>query len=62
MEEANVHIVFASIWAAACDNSTKIADLPGIVDALAKAGFSEKEVNGIMGENWLKLLNRTLPD
>jgi membrane dipeptidase len=39
-----------------------IADLPKIADALTKAGFSEKEVNGIMGENWLKLLNRTLPD
>lgn len=38
-----------------------IADLPKIADAFTEAGFSEKEVNGILGENWLRLLNRTLP-
>jgi membrane dipeptidase len=38
-----------------------IADLPKIANALAQAGFSEKEVKGVLGENWLRLLNRTLP-
>ena len=38
-----------------------IADLPKIADALAQAGFSEGEVNGILGENWLRFLERALP-
>jgi membrane dipeptidase len=38
-----------------------IRDMPKIADALTEAGFSEKEVNGILGENWLRFLNRTLP-
>ena len=38
-----------------------IADLPKIADALLEAGFSEKEVNGIMGENWFRFLQNFLP-
>jgi membrane dipeptidase len=38
-----------------------IADLPKIADALLEAGFSEKEVKGIMGDNWLRFLKNTLP-
>ena len=38
-----------------------IADLPKIADALLEAGFSEKEISGIMGENWLRLLKNSLP-
>lgn len=39
-----------------------IADMPKVADALKEAGFSEKEVSGMLGENWLRLLNRALPD
>lgn len=38
-----------------------IADLPKIADALANSGFSEKDVNGILGENWLSFLKKRLP-
>jgi len=38
-----------------------IADLPKIADALLEAGFSEKEVKGIMGDNWLRFLKNALP-
>lgn len=39
-----------------------IADLPKIANALANAGFSEREVAGIMGQNWISFLSRTLPN
>lgn len=39
-----------------------IADLPKIANALANAGFSEREVEGIMGQNWIRFLSRTLPN
>jgi membrane dipeptidase len=29
-------------------------DMPGIAEALRKTGFSEGEVSGIMGTNWLR--------
>lgn len=38
-----------------------IADMPKIAGALTEAGFSEEEVDGILGENWLRFLKRTLP-
>jgi membrane dipeptidase len=38
-----------------------VADLPKIADALLEAGFSEKEVACIMGENWLRFLKNSLP-
>jgi membrane dipeptidase len=38
-----------------------IGDMPKIADALTEAGFSEAEANGILGENWLRFLKRTLP-
>ena len=38
-----------------------IEDVPKIADALAANGFSEKQVDGMMGENWLRFLSRTLP-
>jgi membrane dipeptidase len=37
------------------------ADLPRIADALSAAGFSDTEVNGILGENWLRFFARALP-
>jgi membrane dipeptidase len=37
-----------------------VADMPKIADALSYAGFSEKEVDDIMGGNWLRFLRRTL--
>ena len=37
------------------------ADIPKTANALADSGFSDEDVTGIMGENWLRLLRRTLP-
>jgi membrane dipeptidase len=39
-----------------------IADMPKIADALKQAEFSEEEVTGILGENWLRFLNAALPN
>ena len=39
-----------------------VADLPLLSAALAQAGYGEAEVAGIMGANWLSLLERGLPD
>jgi membrane dipeptidase len=38
-----------------------VADLPRIAEALLESGFSESEVRGIMGENWLRFLKSSLP-
>ena len=37
------------------------ADLPKIADALTAAGFNTTEVNGIMGDNWLRFFRENLP-
>jgi membrane dipeptidase len=36
-----------------------IADLPQIATALAAKGYSETDIAGIMGGNWVNLLRRT---
>ena len=36
-------------------------DLPHVADALSTAGFSDTQVGGIMGENWLRFFARLLP-
>jgi len=38
-----------------------IADLPKLANALSRAGFSEHEIGGILGKNWLRFLNGALP-
>jgi membrane dipeptidase len=38
-----------------------VADLPKIGNALTAAGFSEQDVNHVMGENWVEFLKRSLP-
>ncbi len=38
-----------------------VADLGRLVPALARAGYGEADVAGIMGGNWLHLLERALP-
>jgi membrane dipeptidase len=38
-----------------------IADLPKLADALAARGYSDDDVAGIMGGNWLRVLRRVLP-
>lgn len=38
------------------------ADLQKFADALSTAGFNDTEVRGIMGENWLRILKRGLPE
>ena len=37
------------------------ADLPKIADALTAAGFNATEVEGIMGNNWLRFFRQHLP-
>jgi len=39
---------------------TTIADLPRVADALAAVNFSDDDVNGIMGQNWLSFFHRSL--
>lgn len=38
-----------------------VADLPRIAEALSKAGYADAAIAGIMGTNWLRLLERSLP-
>ncbi len=38
------------------------ADLPKIADALTQAGYSDADVVGIMGANWLNFLKKALPE
>lgn len=38
-----------------------IADLAKFADALATAGFNDDQIRGIMGGNWLRILERGLP-
>jgi membrane dipeptidase len=37
------------------------ADLPRVADALSAGGFSDEDVEGIMGGNWLSFFGRHLP-
>lgn len=39
-----------------------VADLAKFADALATAGFNDDQIRGIMGGNWLRILERGLPD
>lgn len=38
------------------------ADLAKFADALSSAGFNDKQVRGILSENWLRVLSRGLPE
>jgi membrane dipeptidase len=38
-----------------------VADLPRIADALSRRGYIDEAVEAIMGENWLRVLRRSLP-
>lgn len=38
-----------------------VADLPLIGEALDKRGYSQADIEAIMGQNWLRLLRRVLP-
>ena len=40
---------------------TSIADLPKLADQLSAAGFGDRDVAGIMGENWMDFFGRALP-
>jgi membrane dipeptidase len=37
------------------------ADLPRIADALSSGGFSDADVTGILGENWIRFFGGSLP-
>lgn len=37
-----------------------VADLGKLADALSQRGYSEADITGIMGGNWLRLLTRAL--
>jgi membrane dipeptidase len=39
-----------------------VADLPKIGEALAARGYDEKDIRGILGENWLRVLRESLPE
>jgi membrane dipeptidase len=39
-----------------------IADLQKLVPLLNKKGYSEEDVQGIMGNNWTRFLEETLPE
>jgi membrane dipeptidase len=39
-----------------------VADLQKFGGALADAGFGDDEIRGILGGNWLRVLERSLPD
>jgi len=39
-----------------------VADLQKIGEALSKEGFSTSDVSNLMGGNWIRLLERALPD
>jgi membrane dipeptidase len=39
-----------------------VADLQKVGGALSKRGFSNSEVSNLMGENWIRLLERALPN
>jgi membrane dipeptidase len=43
------------------DGLDSVADLGKLADALAAHGYADADINGIMGENWLRLLRRSLP-
>jgi membrane dipeptidase len=43
------------------DGLDSVADLGKIAGALAAHGYADADINGIMGENWLRLLQRSLP-
>ncbi len=39
-----------------------VADLGKLAEALERHGYSQEDIAGIMGENWLRLLQRALPE
>lgn len=39
-----------------------VADLQKFGDALVSAGFKDEEARGIMGGNWIRILERGLPE
>jgi membrane dipeptidase len=39
-----------------------IADLPSLAPALRARGFGDADIRAVMGENWLRLLRRRLPN
>ncbi len=43
------------------DELDSVADLTKLADALIRAGYSEDDISGIMGGNWLRVLRRALP-
>lgn len=43
------------------DELDTVADLPRIADALTRSGYSKDDVAGILGANWLRLVERALP-
>jgi membrane dipeptidase len=38
------------------------ADLPRLAESLSTSGFSDSEIAGIMGGNWIEFFKRSLPD
>ena len=49
-------------WQSVPDGIESIADLPKIATLLAEERYSQDEVMAIMGQNWISLLRRCLPE
>jgi len=43
------------------ERPTTVADLPKVADGLREAGFSQADVENVMGGNWLRVLRVSLP-
>jgi membrane dipeptidase len=48
-------------WQAVPGEIDSIADLQKLVPLLRRKGYTEEDIHGIMGENWLAVLERSLP-
>ncbi|MEN8160328.1 MAG: dipeptidase [Myxococcota bacterium] len=55
------HLALGSDFDGAVTTSFDTTRLAAIVDGLLAAGFSEREIRGVMGENALRVLAETLP-
>ena len=49
-------------WQSAPEGIDSIADLAKIATLLAEAGYSQEDIAAIMGQNWISLLHRCLPE
>ena len=56
------HVALGSDFDGAIDAPFDVTGIPLITEALLNDGFSEQEIRQIMGENFVRVLNQTLPE